>query len=93
MHRVNTFICRAIEEGLRRHKVAKTVADYVGPEVGLGGHREAFDRGIGEAWERLLPVWPELAAHAERWCREQAARPDLATALEQFYRNWLSYAA
>ncbi|WP_457787121.1 elongation factor P maturation arginine rhamnosyltransferase EarP [Pseudomonas sp. PL-6] len=50
-------------------------------------------KGMGEAWDRLLPVWPELAAHAERWCVEQAARPDLATALEQFYRNWLSYAA
>ena len=48
-----------------------------------------MDRDMGEAWKLLLPHWDELAVHARRWCAEQAARPDLATALVQFYRNWI----
>jgi len=49
--------------------------------------------GMEQAWPALLQAWPVLQQHAERWCDSQAARPDLATALEQFYLNWLSYAA
>ncbi|SDQ01257.1 elongation factor P maturation arginine rhamnosyltransferase EarP [Ectopseudomonas guguanensis] len=49
--------------------------------------------GMEQAWPALLRAWPVLQQHAERWCDSQAARPDLATALEQFYLNWLSYAA
>ncbi|WPC03527.1 elongation factor P maturation arginine rhamnosyltransferase EarP [Pseudomonas benzenivorans] len=45
--------------------------------------------GVGEAWQALLPHWPELLAHARNWSLEQGARTDLATALVQFYRNWL----
>lgn len=45
------------------------------------------------AWPALLAAWPALQRHAEQWCDQQAARADLATALEQFYLNWLSYAA
>lgn len=45
--------------------------------------------GVGESWRVLSQAWPELMAHAERWCSQQAARTDLATALVQFYRNWL----
>lgn len=50
-------------------------------------------RGMNDAWPEALECWPELSEHAERWCVRQAAQADLATALEQFYRNWLSYAA
>lgn len=49
--------------------------------------------GMEKAWPELQKVWPALVQHAERWCDLQAARPDLATALEHFHRNWLSYAA
>ena len=48
-----------------------------------------MDRDMGQAWKQLLPHWDELAAHARHWCAQQAARPDLATALVQFYRNWI----
>ena len=55
----------------------------------------AWNRGEGmeTAWAALLKAWPLLQRHAEQWCDQQAARADLATALEQFYLNWLSYAA
>lgn len=49
--------------------------------------------GMEAAWPALLAAWPALQRHAEQWCDQQAARSDLATALEQFYLNWLSYAA
>lgn len=49
--------------------------------------------GMETAWAALLKAWPLLQRHAEQWCDQQAARADLATALEQFYLNWLSYAA
>ncbi|MFZ3185888.1 MAG: elongation factor P maturation arginine rhamnosyltransferase EarP [Pseudomonas sp.] len=45
--------------------------------------------GMGESWRALLEVWPELTAHAQSWCSQQAAQTDLAAALAQFYRNWL----
>jgi uncharacterized repeat protein (TIGR03837 family) len=88
------------EEGAHWEKLEAFLALY-GAELSpaaaaaLGELCRAWNagKGMGEAWDRLLPVWPELAAHAEHWCVEQAARLDLATALEQFYRNWLSYAA
>ncbi len=60
--------------------------------------REAIS-GLWRAWNGADPVadqwlatrkhWPELQNHAEAWCLEQASRADLATALVQFYRNWL----
>ncbi|MBG0841271.1 elongation factor P maturation arginine rhamnosyltransferase EarP [Ectopseudomonas toyotomiensis] len=49
--------------------------------------------GMEAAWPALLEVWAVLQRHAEQWCDDQAARSDLATTLEQFYLNWLSYAA
>lgn len=49
--------------------------------------------GMGDSWRTVLNEWPELSAHAERWCLERASRIDLASALVQFYRNWLSCAA
>jgi uncharacterized repeat protein (TIGR03837 family) len=42
-----------------------------------------------QSWNALLDVWPELTKHAENWCLQQAKQTDLATALAQFYRNWL----
>lgn len=45
------------------------------------------------AWLGLSEHETLLVAHAERWCQEQASRPDLAAALVQFHRNWLSCAA
>ncbi|MGG2397889.1 elongation factor P maturation arginine rhamnosyltransferase EarP [Pseudomonas sp. SH1-B] len=47
-------------------------------------------QNVKGAWAGLLDCWPELQAHADRWCDLQAARADLATALEHFHRNWLS---
>src|SRR5450830_364587 len=41
------------------------------------------------AWKTLLENEQELAEHAERWCLEQASRPDLATALVKLYLNWI----
>lgn len=51
----------------------------------------AWNQGqaLGESWAGLQQYWPELAVHAENWCARQAAQPDLASALVQFYRNWI----
>ncbi len=48
---------------------------------------------MAQAWQVLAEHGEPLAAHAEHWCQEQASRPDLAAALVQFHRNWLSCAA
>ncbi|NWA09660.1 elongation factor P maturation arginine rhamnosyltransferase EarP [Pseudomonas gingeri] len=45
--------------------------------------------GVGESWSAVLHNERELAEHAERWCLEQASRPDLATALVKLYLNWI----
>lgn len=45
--------------------------------------------GLTQSWTELQQHWPELALHAEKWCALQAAQPDLASALVQFYRNWI----
>ncbi|WMI98258.1 elongation factor P maturation arginine rhamnosyltransferase EarP [Pseudomonas chlororaphis subsp. aurantiaca] len=44
---------------------------------------------MAQAWKKLLEHWPEVAAHAEKWCLEQGSQPDLAAALVQFYLNWI----
>lgn len=51
----------------------------------------AWNQGemLGQNWEGVQQHWPELALHAEKWCAIQAAQPDLASALVQFYRNWI----
>ena len=46
-----------------------------------------------QAWLDWLEQSPALTEWAESWCQQQASRPDLASALVQFYRNWLSCAA
>lgn len=48
---------------------------------------------MAPGWAAVQQVWPELAEHSQRWALERASQADLATALVQFYRNWLSYAA
>ncbi len=45
--------------------------------------------GIAEGWENLQTWRSELTAHAEQKALQWASQPDLATALVQFYRNWL----
>ncbi|WP_409295950.1 elongation factor P maturation arginine rhamnosyltransferase EarP [Pseudomonas sp. KCJK8670] len=46
-------------------------------------------RDMGAPWRGVLAHWDELQAHARHWCTKQAAQPDLAMTLVQFYRNWL----
>ncbi|WP_336331913.1 elongation factor P maturation arginine rhamnosyltransferase EarP [Pseudomonas putida] len=46
-------------------------------------------RDMHAAWRGVLVHWDELQAHARQWCAKQAAQPDLAMTLVQFYRNWL----
>lgn len=48
-----------------------------------------MDLDMAQAWQAVQPHWRTLSEHAERWRAEHAVRPDLATALVQFYRNWL----
>ncbi|GAB3472308.1 elongation factor P maturation arginine rhamnosyltransferase EarP [Azotobacter salinestris] len=57
----------------------------------LQGLWRAWNAGqaMDAAWSALTGEWPELCAHAERWCDRQAVRPDLAAALVQFYTDWL----
>lgn len=52
---------------------------------------QAWNAGsdMGCAWNSTLEHWPELTAHAERWCLQQSLQADLAQALVHFYRNWL----
>ena len=61
----------------------------------LGDVWRAWNTGqdMDESWMALEKVWPEVAAQAQCWSLQQASRPDLATALAEFYRNWLSCAA
>ncbi len=46
-------------------------------------------RDMNQAWRAVLAHWDELQAHGRQWCANQAAQPDLAMKLVQFYRNWL----
>jgi uncharacterized repeat protein (TIGR03837 family) len=46
-------------------------------------------QAMTQSWNALEKHRRELAAHAERWCLEQALQDDLTTALVTFYRNWI----
>jgi uncharacterized repeat protein (TIGR03837 family) len=46
-------------------------------------------QGMAQSWNDLNKHWPQVTAHAERWCLEQALQDDLTTALVSFYRNSL----
>ncbi len=57
----------------------------------LTGLWRAWNQGLamGDHWKQVLAHWDELSANADQWCAKQAAQPDLASALVQFYRNWI----
>ena len=44
---------------------------------------------MAQSWNSVLQHWPEITAHARRWCLEQSLQADLAQALVLFYRNWI----
>ena len=84
------------EENAHWDKLDAFLALYV---KGLSpGAADAFTRlwhawnagsDMAPGWNLLLEHWPELTAHAERWCLEQSLQADLAQALVLFYRNWI----
>ncbi|WP_095168109.1 elongation factor P maturation arginine rhamnosyltransferase EarP [Pseudomonas sp. Irchel 3H3] len=45
--------------------------------------------GMAPAWISAEAHWPELQNHARSWCLEQSLQADLASALVQFYLNWI----
>ncbi|MHA3737465.1 elongation factor P maturation arginine rhamnosyltransferase EarP [Pseudomonas sp. Eth.TT006] len=57
----------------------------------MNGLWRAWSAGqpIGEHWLEARKHWPELQENAEQWCLEQGLQADLATALVQFYLNWI----
>ncbi|MED7667547.1 elongation factor P maturation arginine rhamnosyltransferase EarP [Pseudomonas moraviensis subsp. stanleyae] len=57
----------------------------------MNGLWRAWSAGqpIGEHWLAARNHWPELEENAEAWCLERALQADLATALVQFYLNWI----
>ncbi len=71
--------------GLYRHGLSDAASDAL---VGLW-RAWNMDRDMAQAWQGARKHWPELQRHARDWAARQAAQPDLAKALVQFYRNWL----
>jgi uncharacterized repeat protein (TIGR03837 family) len=57
----------------------------------ISGLWRAWNAGekMADHWHCTRKHWPELEKHAEAWCLEQALQADLATALVQFYGNWI----
>ncbi|UDI91361.1 elongation factor P maturation arginine rhamnosyltransferase EarP [Pseudomonas sp. IAC-BECa141] len=57
----------------------------------MNGLWRAWSAGqpIGDHWLEARKHWPALQENARAWCLEQASQADLATALVQFYRNWI----
>lgn len=60
-------------------------------KAALVGLWRAWNTGAGmaQAWVATQEHWPELQKHAQAWCLEQALQADLASALVQFYLNWI----
>ncbi|MFJ2365609.1 elongation factor P maturation arginine rhamnosyltransferase EarP [Pseudomonas sp. NPDC087697] len=60
-------------------------------KAALVGLWRAWNTGAGmaQAWVAAQEHWPELQKHAQAWCLEQALLADLASALVQFYLNWI----
>ncbi|MCI0910814.1 elongation factor P maturation arginine rhamnosyltransferase EarP [Pseudomonas putida] len=48
-----------------------------------------MNHDMHQAWQGARKHGAELQRHAREWAARQAAQPDLAKALVQFYRNWL----
>ncbi|RML87535.1 hypothetical protein APX70_05427 [Pseudomonas syringae pv. maculicola] len=63
------------------------------PEAGQAVNQfwQSWNAGsdLSESWQALTEHWAQIEKHAERWCQQQAAQTDLATALVQFYGNSL----
>lgn len=57
----------------------------------ISGLWRAWNAGekMTDHWQSTRNHWPELEKHAQAWCLEQALQADLATALVQFYGNWI----
>ncbi|WP_166224414.1 elongation factor P maturation arginine rhamnosyltransferase EarP [Pseudomonas atagonensis] len=62
-----------------------------GAAEAMNGLWRAWSAGqpIGEHWLAARKHWPQLQENAEAWCLEQGLQADLATALVQFYVNWI----
>ena len=88
------------EEGAHWDKLEAFLDLYC---AALTPEQASVTRGLYRAWNgagdmrQAWLAWQEqgqaLLSQAEGWSRQQASRPDLASALVQFYRNWLSCAA
>ncbi|WP_085577982.1 MULTISPECIES: elongation factor P maturation arginine rhamnosyltransferase EarP [unclassified Pseudomonas] len=84
------------EEDIHLDKLDAFLALYT---QGLSSAAAEATSGLWRAWSAGLPIgqhwlaarkhWTELQRHAQSWSLEQALQADLATALVQFYRNWL----
>ncbi|MFJ4197728.1 elongation factor P maturation arginine rhamnosyltransferase EarP [Pseudomonas sp. NPDC089534] len=84
------------EEDIHLDKLDAFLALYT---KGLSSDAAEATSGLWRAWSAGLPIgqhwlaarkhWAQLQRHAESWSLEQALQADLATALVQFYRNWL----
>jgi len=84
------------DEDIHLDKLDAFLALYTGglspaAAAAMNGLWRAWSAGqpIGEHWLAARKHWPELQENAEAWCLEQGLQADLATALVQFYLNWI----
>ncbi|MHA6129458.1 elongation factor P maturation arginine rhamnosyltransferase EarP [Pseudomonas fluorescens group sp. PF-1] len=84
------------DEDVHLDKLEAFLALYVkglsGPAgEAISGLWRAWNAGeiMADHWQSTRKHWPELEKHAQAWCLEQALQADLATALVQFYVNWI----
>jgi hypothetical protein len=84
------------DEDIHLDKLEAFLALYVkglsGPAgEAISGLWRAWNAGeiMADHWQSTRKHWPELEKHAEAWCLEQGLQADLATALVQFYVNWI----
>ncbi|KAB0498444.1 elongation factor P maturation arginine rhamnosyltransferase EarP [Pseudomonas moorei] len=84
------------DEDIHLDKLEAFLALYVkglsGPAgEAISGLWRAWNAGekMTDHWRSTRKHWPELEKHAQAWCLEQALQADLATALVQFYLNWI----
>ena len=84
------------DEDIHLDKLEAFLALYVkglsGPAgEAISGLWRAWNAGeiMADHWQSTRKHWPELEKHAQAWCLEQALQADLATALVQFYVNWI----
>jgi hypothetical protein len=83
------------DEDIHLDKLEAFLALYVKGLPGRLARRSAVSGGPGMPvkYGRPLAIDPQTLAraekHAEAWCLEQGLQADLATALVQFYVNWI----